>query len=512
MNINPFKDPEGFLNERDSIKPSNQKSPVIPNPFIDPDGFVSARLAVIGGTEEKNEPITTKVIREKKENKNITLNPFFNPEEFKNTRKFNIAVNNYPIIDAAFLLGASDKGGGKYKINDNYQLNHSGFWHNWNTEVSGQGTYKFIVDVFGSQESANDWIEKNLKDINLEENLPNHFQTENKEYTYVPPINAPENLGIVKAYLNRERGIPLELVERLIAEGRVYADNHKNVVMISKTGQVAELRGTAPYRHQVTNMWRVTKQLQPGSKKDTGCFMVIPDINKIKNEGLVNEKIIAFTEAGIDAISYHVLHPGRGAMSASGTVMKYARKMVFSMIKNGYGIRAAFDNDLPGERASQNIFNMVYIYTHFKQKYGTNEDQFLELLENGVITLKTTLLDDDKTEEEEDTLLEEVESLQQFEISSGIQENTIEDRELQYKILFFNREDAFENSIKPVVRFLIGNNELGIEKGIHELSITRTKYNDIIKKFNLGRDKPKNAKDWNEMIKPKTFSTLPKFN
>ena len=190
-----------------------------------------------------------------------------------------------------------------------------------------EGAIKWLADEFGGR--------PDLEQIKAAAGKT----TTKKKYVFVAPENCPENLGSVRDYLRDQRKIPPSLIERLISEGKVYADEKHNCVFFAHGDPgLAEVRGTR------TNF----KGLVPGSSRTVG-FTVTPKRNA---ENKIDTTGIAIVEAAIDAQSLHVLRPDLFVISAAGANFEFPLKVVEEAVAMGYKVFAAFDDDEAGEAAA----------------------------------------------------------------------------------------------------------------------------------------------------------------
>lgn len=518
---NPFFDPRQFqdLVARKKRVVTSGTTKQMPNPFFDPHQFASERLLVTQiikthapATSQNNKNIDSPDNDPLSETVNTSTssesgNPFLNPLGFLAKREqlkssWNAifeAVNDISVLAVAEHLdgiGNQDGDRSKYKISGDNVLFNGQKWWNTNAGEGGVGPVSLLM-------AFSDISTKQAAIIKLATIFKNEIGTDairarpasesREKPVFEAPENAPHFLDDIRAYLRDKRGIDSELIERLIREGRVYSDLHRNVVMISKTGQIAELRGIEPYKDWKTDTFKTTKMLKPGSEKSSGAFLVSPDPDKIKAGTLKSDKAFAIVEAGIDAMSYHMLYPGRAVASASGAEFNYPRKIFFECHANGYSYHCAFDADLAGDKASQNIYNSAALFKQFSEQYGiSKQEDFLALFSTKTLRLKL------RPELHTDT-------------SNLSQPQGDEEDDLTENVLFFGGDDIFHNpNNPPKIKFQVGPNQLGIKTGHQELIITPEMHESILKTFKLHRDRPGNAKDWNDLVKPKT-NNMPKY-
>jgi hypothetical protein len=151
------------------------------------------------------------------------------------------------------------------------------------------------------------------------------------------PVRNDGKLSRVIGYLADERRLPAALVNSLIGEGRLYADERGNAVFLMLAGKPhrvvgAELRGTGG------QSWR---GMAPGSTKDAGFFWI---------GGAASPRIV-LCESAIDAISCHALDRERICISTSG--VRSNPRWLPALIARGYTIASGFDADQPGDDAAK---------------------------------------------------------------------------------------------------------------------------------------------------------------
>jgi hypothetical protein len=302
--------------------------------------------------------------------------------------------------------------------------------------------------------------------------------------TFTPPAKDDRKIAKVKHYLQFNRRIPKDIIESLVEQGRIYADEDATCVFISEG--IAELRSSFDGPDAV-------KKLVPGSTRKKG-FLVLPDPQ-------ANEMILAVCESSIDAMSYRALHPGRAAISSAGANQAFPRAIAEDALSAGFKVVAAFDADKAGDRASQALFNYFYLKLWIKHKGQSelgiefDDDELFELLDKKKVTShlvipKTPGEAADDFEDEEDA-----------------------DAEPDHRnIFFFNKNDPFEDPLSPpTIVVTIRKNEAGLPVCVKfPIEVTKRGYDFIINRLGVVRHRPKGEKDWNELLKNKVEpSTAP---
>lgn len=496
VSINPFHDILSFSSEINAKKAKAARIQEIrtknPNPFVFFDEFSS---------------ILKKSIEHGKANGHKTEN---NGSRQAYGKEFYEMADAVPIQEVISEMGGYAKDDGqKYKVNGVNIAVDGMQWYDFNGEEGGVGAISLVAHLRDEErKDAAQWLKQKFGARFGSFSYDSYSSGEKEKFVYEPPVNAPEYTDNIRKYLSEKRAIPLELVNRMIKEGRVYADNFKNVVMISKIGEIAELRGTEPY--MLEGKWRETKKLKPGSDKRTGAFMVTVDASKIRLGLVKSAQKMAFTEAGMDALSYHALNPDTFVGSASGVGIGYAREIFFQGLDNGWTFITAFDNDLAGRRASQGIYNSAVVYDYLNSKgWVENPEQMIDLFLDKTVKLSFKSPKNSGSNDHDDG--------DDYDAYGGSHENEGKDlEEIDEKdiedMFFYASHEPFAPGKEPVVRFIIKENNLGMPVGPVEIKIPREYHNKIISKFRLKHDiPPEPAKDWNDVLTRNMKVTKPKF-
>ena len=230
-------------------------------------------------------------------------------------------------------------------------------WQNVHTEVDkGYGGVALVKHALGmeSHMDALNWMVRQFGENFGEELLSDEVAAEAK--TFSPPERFPEAAESVADYLVQKRGLPSELVRHLIDKGDVYGthpwhqESGRYLTHLTRCVFLgpasAELRDTTPDGF---------KGCCDGSQPDSSGFSVLPSL-------AVADRVVALTEAAIDALSYRALFPGRFVMSTNGSgrfLLQY--RIARESVDRGYGVRLALDADGPGDLAAQKVFNAFYV-------------------------------------------------------------------------------------------------------------------------------------------------------
>lgn len=347
-------------------------------------------------------------------------------------------------------------------------------WKNVNNEkkgFGGIGLVQMALDMSFNQSLA--WlVERFGENISDDMKADLNAITEKKEFT--PPINAPYYIDIVKDYLVAERGIPSALVDKLINEGKIYADPNKRCVFISNAA--AELRSTG-----VEPDGKIFKGCCVGSQTDLSGFRVMFENN-------VKEECISLVEAAIDSISYNAMFPGRFTFSTNGSgrfLLQY--KITTEALDNNWKLKAAFDADWAGDLAAQKLFNAVYLRTYLSKFLKVDPEVVDEWILDNNIGFK----------------IQESPHLNFF--NEGWEESKKKLVEVAQKSedgkVALVMEDHGEFSEPEIIIKVEKDLHANLTKGEKTFKVNLNEYKNIIDNVGLARERPLYRKDWNEVMK-----------
>lgn len=164
------------------------------------------------------------------------------------------------------------------------------------------------------------------------------------------PANEPDSFSLPKAYvqhhgivfdyLTNTRGLPVHVVELVMAAGDVYADSRRNATFVCRApnGHVtgAELRGTGktPY-----------KGMAVGSRRGIGFFMV--------THPTPIELVVV--ESALDALAYQALFTASAAtiISTAGVVSTCPALVNLANHLGVTDIVIAYDSDVAGDKSAE---------------------------------------------------------------------------------------------------------------------------------------------------------------
>lgn len=220
----------------------------------------------------------------------------------------------------------------------------------------GYGGIDLVKTVLGLDnfyQAANLLLDNFGEDPELYDKISDEELMMSGKSDFTPPEEATYNIEFVKNYLVKERGIPSELINKLVENGKIYADKKRNCVFIAPAS--AEIRSTEGNDF---------KGCCAGSQGDISGFTVLQNLN-------ANENVVALVEGAIDAISYNALYPGKFALSSNGIgKFEIQYKATIEAISNGFKIYLAHDADLPGDEGSQKLFNSLFLRKYMNKHYN----------------------------------------------------------------------------------------------------------------------------------------------
>lgn len=343
-------------------------------------------------------------------------------------------------------------------------------WKNVNNEKKGFGGIGLVMmqEDLPFMEAAQ-WLVNRFGETISEDMKGDLNIQEKKDFT--PPTNAPYYINIVRNYLTNERGLPPILIDKLITEGKIYADPNKRCVFISQAA--AELRSTG-----VEENGEVFKGCCIGSQTDFSGFRVMFEKN-------ANEETIALVEAAIDSLSYNAMFPGRFALSTNGSgrfLLQY--KITTEALDNEWKLKAAFDADWAGDYAAQKLFNAIFIREVLPEMLDVNTETVDEWILDTNITFK---------------ILNSPHMNFFNEGWEAIKDKYVEVDSTNEKgeptTIMENHGDKSE----PEIHITVGKNlHPLLTKGEKILKVSLDKYEYIINELGLARERPVNSKDWNE--------------
>ncbi len=233
---------------------------------------------------------------------------------------------------------------------------------NWTKTVGGGGAIDLVMHLENTDFlKAVSWLGENCACPAV--SLPKHTRHRPRTQLTLPKKNH-QRLPQVNHYLTSYRSLPAILIQSLINDGRLYADDRANAIFLllgkGKTIVGAEIRGT---NHQP---WHA---LAPGSRKDRGCFYIANG----------NSRKLVLCESAIDAISYYALDPNCRALSTAGAHSN--PPWLSNLVNQGFEIFCGFDSDNTGNTLAD---KMIALYPGIKRLRPTQHD-WNDMLKNSLL-------------------------------------------------------------------------------------------------------------------------------
>jgi hypothetical protein len=215
---------------------------------------------------------------------------------------------------------------------------------NWQCEHGGGGAIDLVMHLAGLDAGpAVRWLEQQLGTSQLAVGKAAVAAPSGARHTAPAaprPLRLParqdRHLPRVLRYLTRQRHLPLSLLEPLLENGKLYADQRGNAVFLMVAGKAqrpvdAELRGTRA---------RIWRGMAPGSSKDGGYFWI----------GVSGGREIVLCESAIDAISCFAIYPDLICISTAG--VRANPRWLSGLLAHDYRLQCGFDADAPGDAAA----------------------------------------------------------------------------------------------------------------------------------------------------------------
>lgn len=386
------------------------------------------------------------------------------------------------------VLGAEGNQDGdrkKWKCNGyNIILKNDSTWLNGNLGIGNKGAVSLVISLM-------DWDDEEKKDTKamnwLAEQFPGELEgdwalsgkTDDEDdgpKGFRPPERRDDTLDEVRQYLINKRGLPPSLVEREITQGSIYGtkkwdrDERKweeaQCVFIGPSS--AEVRSTLPDG---------LKGCCPGSNTASSGYQVM-------FRGAY-DPVVAQTEAAVDALSFHALHPGAFTISTNGAGrFELQYKLTLEAHRNGFGSQWAYDADSAGDMAAQRQFNALYLRDMLSEKYGVA----VERIDEWILGNKIQFV---PSESPHEFFLNDADATD-YQVATLVRGKKGEAATMQ---LTTERKPA------TIVYKVQKVCEPDLEKGRFEIEITPQDIRNVLKKYKAERARPEGAKDWNEVWK-----------
>lgn len=434
-----------------------------------------------------------------------TDNPEDNPQlqKWKAKRAY---LDDIPLRDTLTILeanGNQDNDRNKWKIEGVGNIIVKGQrWLNGNLSLAGFGSVSLVrhaLDLEKDTEAMQklselfpeyaadfvfdgSFVEKSFED------------TQEPEKGFTPPEPFTDGNQDVHDYLVGQRQIPSALVEREIKSGKIYAtrkwdhDNRRygesQCVFIGQSS--AELRSTIPQGF---------KGCCVGSDSDKSGYQVM------FQEPFAG--VVALTEAAVDALSYHALHPHHFVVSTNGAGrFAYQYSLTLEVWRNGQQTKWALDADGAGDIAAQRLFNALYLRDNLSEKWGVTPEEVDQWLLSGKIISAPNpsphemFLDIERSADE------------QYDVYEGVRKEFVSPETKRKKIEVV-WEDTGKKKPATVIVKLVKGNVGELKRGtVEEFQISSEDIQATMDKYHSERLRPQKAKDWNEVWSRKGLKAM----
>lgn len=467
-----------------------------------------------------------------------------------------------------------DNGAFEIKAPDENKKNASPFnangeaWRDFKNEGYGVGAFQLFAYLENIDPMADrDLVLQKIKDYFLDENYQvdlekiasnrksynSNFVSNNKgggaeKKEFIPPQRYDEYLSEGINYLNRKRGIPVELIERSLnySDGKIYVT--KTLYGDKRVAFVGRLNSE---ERSISEEFGF-KGAGEGSNRDLSGFEVAGDENALIFDSVVedgeeyevikkNTGYFALTEAAIDALSYNALFPDRFVVSTNGCgnfQLQYAKTVGYLDSDQGISIRVAFDSDEAGEEAAQKLFNAIYVrmvlckrYEDFlKTRYKhliTEEDPngWKKPVDEWILTQKISFPFEDKNDLRDKTSphlmffnnpFYQDQGYPVYEKNEIVEEVEYEDNNGNVKTRQKRRVDGIrvtDKLEKATIHFNV-EQEIADLLGMNRQVVIKVKKENFEKITSemLVREKPINEKDWNEVLNKQGISYITEYS
>ncbi|MFY0675723.1 MAG: plasmid recombination protein [Neptuniibacter sp.] len=166
----------------------------------------------------------------------------------------------------------------------------------------------------------------------------------------IMPKPEPENLRHVKNYLVNERKLSPEVVDSLIDEGDLYADERKNAVFVAKDLE-GNITGAEKVGTSLDERYKGWKGVATGTNHSAGVVLC---------EGLESQgepRKIVFVESSIDALSYTQLNPTHAAFSTAGKKNEFVENNKSTLLQlSNHNLACGWDNAADADETYQKHF------------------------------------------------------------------------------------------------------------------------------------------------------------
>ena len=419
-------------------------------------------------------------------------------EVWKSKRDY---LSNIAITDVLVAMGADanqDRDKNKWKVHGVGNIIVKGTaqtWFDGNAQLGGYGAVSLARHCMGFEKDteAMKWLGEQfpeyLQEWRADMKIETRDEDDTTESSFTPPERHDDGMDDVRQYLNKKRNLPLSLINREIEAGRLYATRkwdhdekeyaEAQCVFIGPSS--AELRST-----DVDGF----KGCCEGSDSEKSSYQVMFQ--------QPYEKVVAQTEAAVDALSYHTLHPHQFVVSTNGAGrFPYQYRLTMEAYRNGFQSNWAFDADDAGDLASQRLFNALYLRDVLSEKWGVEPEKIDEwMIQGKVVSLPIPsphfIFLHGAQEGQDKFKVFEMQRTQQTQEGS-------KRKKMVTEIVDTGHEAPA--TIEVSVRKAITGTKDPVAKGLTEtFTLTQSDIKAVLDKYQSQRMRPKKAKDWNEIL------------
>lgn len=371
----------------------------------------------------------------------------------------------------------------KYE-NFNIILKNSSIWFNGNLNIGGKGALSLVIHLLG-------WEDEEKPETKamafLEEKFPEELQGELSVFIqkeeddiikgFRPPERKDDTLDDIRHYLFHKRGLPLSLINREIKNGSLYGTRKWNAeektfgepqcVFIGPSS--AEIRSVLPDG---------LKGCCTGSNTETSGYQVMFDEPW--------KPVVVQVEAAIDALSHHALFPHEFVISTNGSGrFNLQYKLSLEAYRNHFQNKWSFDADFAGDLATQRLFNAFALRKKLSQDFDVSPEKIDEFILSEKILFTPN-------ESEHELFFNTWEpGKEEYSVTEYIKNKKGETPQAQLTL----------NKSKACICYKILKKCDPLIPGKFELFLSSKDIENIANEFQLIRERPMGAKDWNESWK-----------
>lgn len=417
-------------------------------------------------------------------------------------------LSEIPLTDVLNALGADgnqDRDRNKWKIEGvGNIIVKKQQWLNGNQALSGYGAVSLVRHAMELQKDteAMHWLVANFPEYaaNFSEDMKFTTTKEaEEERSFTPPERVDAGLDAVREYLVGMRQIPSALVDREIAEGRLYATQKWDEQRQKHYGEYqcvfigpssAEIRSTDPDGF---------KGCCEGSDSEKSSYQVMFQEPY--------EKVIVMTEAAVDALSHHALNPHQFVVSTNGAGrFQYQYQLTLEAYRNGFACAWGFDADDAGDLAAQRLFNALFLREALSTKWNVSPEQIDEwMLQGKLVSVParsphTMFLQEALSQPPKEQYA--VFKQEKGEIQAPGEKKKI-------GMVYKPTGTSAKATVEVKVQKACGGKTRG---AVETFELNAQDIQDIMQRYGAYRPRPQKAKDWNEVWSRKGNAALQEYD